>query len=157
MRPLTNPVSMTAIKSLLIADDDADDKDFFVAAIKDINPAAQVFTVPNGVELMKLLQNFMPDILFLDLEMPFKNGLECLVDIQKKENLHHLPIVVFSSTNRPSNIQTAYDMGAHLFFLKPASYSAHVNSLRAILNLDWSQPNLVKEQYCVNGRYTAFS
>jgi DNA-binding NarL/FixJ family response regulator len=99
----------------------------------------------------------VPDLLFLDLEMPYKNGLECLVEIRNNEALKHLPVVVFSSTTRPANIQTAYEMGADLFFIKPSVFSDLSNAVSTILKLDWSQPEVIKQQYAINGRYTAFS
>jgi hypothetical protein len=77
--------------------------------------------------------------------------------MRKNPEWEQLPIVVYSSTSRQSNIQTAYEMGAHLFFIKPSVLQEYTNSLKVILNLDWQHPEKVKEQYCVNGRYTAFS
>jgi CheY-like chemotaxis protein len=70
--------------------------------------------------------------------------------------LERIPVVVFSSTTKPSNIQTAYEMGAHLFFVKPPVYSDYLSSIKAIFHLNWNEPEAVREQYCVNGRYTAF-
>jgi DNA-binding NarL/FixJ family response regulator len=104
-----------------------------------------------------ILKNYVPDLLFLDLEMPFKNGLECLLEIRESASLQHLPVVVFSSTTRQSNIQTAYELGAHLFLVKSPTFSEYASSIRAVLELDWSSPNAVKEQYCINDRYAAFS
>ena len=89
--------------------------------------------------------------------MPYKNGLECLIEMKIDPLLDKIPAVVFSSTTRPSNIQTAYEMGAHLFFIKPPIYSEYLSSLKAILKLNWAEPDAVKEQYCINGRYAAFS
>jgi CheY-like chemotaxis protein len=89
--------------------------------------------------------------------MPYKNGLQCLIEMQNDPELEKIPVIVFSSTTKPSNIQTAYEMGAHLFFIKPPIYSDYLSSIKAIFKLNWSNPQAVKEQYCVNGRYTAFS
>jgi DNA-binding NarL/FixJ family response regulator len=65
--------------------------------------------------------------------------------------------VVFSSTTRPANIQTAYDMGANLFLIKSSSVNEYTKALNTILQLDWSKPDKVKEQYCINGRYAVFT
>ena len=145
------------IQTLLLADDDSDDCEVFCTVVRQIAPPIKVECVSNGRELMALLQHYVPDILFLDLEMPYKNGLECLVEIRENEILKDLPVVAFSSTNRPANIQTAYEMGAHLFLLKSPSYSEFTTALHSILlQLDWREPEAIKAQYCVNGRYTAF-
>jgi hypothetical protein len=66
-------------------------------------------------------------------------------------------VIVFSSTTKPSNIQTAYEMGAHLFFIKPPIYSDYLSSIKAIFKLNWEHPDEIRAQYYVNGRYTAFS
>jgi PleD family two-component response regulator len=152
-----NTVDNLPIETVILADDDQDDKDFFDSAMKEINPSIKIFNVPNGKELMRLLDSFVPDMVFLDLDMPVMNGLECLVAIAKKPELEKMPVVVYSSTTRQANIQTAYEMGAHLYFIKPVVYQHYLNSLKSILKLDWSNPVAVREQYCVNNRYTAFA
>ncbi|MER3472283.1 MAG: response regulator [Chitinophagaceae bacterium] len=144
-----------SIRSIILADDD-DDLEFFSAAVKSLVPLPNIEYVSNGIRLMQLLEHVYPDLLFLDLEMPFKNGLEYLVEIRASEKLKELPVVVFSSTTRPANIQTAYDMGAHLFLLKSSNFDEYTNSIQAIVKLNWSDPQKIKEQYCVNGRYTVF-
>src|SRR5436305_14991714 len=106
---------------------------------------------------MQLLKNYIPDLLFLDLEMPFKNGLECLVEIRANPVFATLPIIMFSSTTRHSNIQTAYEIGAHLFLIKSSRFSEYASSLTAVLSLDWSKPVVSTEQYSINGRLTRFS
>lgn len=146
-----------AVRSIILAEDDIDDQNIFQIALQEVDPAINLDFVSNGKELTSLLQNTKPDLLFLDLEMPYKNGLECLVDIRDNPVLQNLPVVVFSSTTKPSNIQTAYEMGAHLFFIKPPVYQDYLSSIRAILSLDWTDPNAVREDYCVNGRFTAFN
>jgi CheY-like chemotaxis protein len=145
-----------SIRTVFIADDDSDDLLLFTDALGSIDKSVKLETVRNGVDLLSLLTHLSPDLLFLDLEMPGKNGLECLVELRKDPLYTLLPVVVFSSTSRPANIETAYEMGADLFFIKPANYNELISSIRAILALDWSDPSKVKEQYCVNGRYVAF-
>jgi CheY-like chemotaxis protein len=146
-----------AVRSIILAEDDVDDQNIFQIALQEVDPGIRLDFVANGKELTSLLQNFTPDLLFLDLEMPYKNGLECLVDIRNNPLLQNLPVIVFSSTTKPSNIQTAYEMGAHLFFIKPPVYQDYLSSIKAILNLNWRLPDSVREDYCVNGRYTAFN
>ncbi|HEY0040568.1 MAG TPA: response regulator [Flavisolibacter sp.] len=146
-----------SIQSVLLADDDEDDRFVFRDVIYEINPKIHMEIVSGGIQLMKLLEHFAPDLLFLDLEMPFKNGLECLIEIRENEKLKDLPIVVFSSTSRPANIQTAYEMGAHLFLIKEASFDQYTAALKTILQLNWKNPEKIKEQYCINGRFATFS
>jgi len=151
-----NNVRQHSIRTVFIADDDSDDLLLFKDALESVDSSIKLEDVKNGVDLLNLLSNITPDLLFLDLDMPGKNGLECLIEIRKNDQYQFLPIVVFSSTTRPSNIETAYELGADLFFIKPANYNDLTSSITAILALNWSHPEKVKDQYCVNGRYVAF-
>lgn len=152
----TDQLRQPDIRTVFIADDDSDDLMLFQDALATIDSKIKLEHVENGNALLSLLNHLRPDLLFLDLDMPGKNGLECLVEIRKNPRYTSLPIVVFSSTSRPANIETAYEMGGDLFFIKPAIFNDLVSSIRAILELDWSQPSRVKEKYFVNGRYIAF-
>lgn len=155
---LTNkPVHSKRINHIVLAEDDIDDQNIFQLAVEEIDPAIKTQFVTNGEELLVLLQTQKPDIIFLDLDMPYKNGLECLIEIRSDAILETIPVVVFSSTTKPSNIQTAYEIGAHLFFIKPPVYSDYLSSIKAIFKLNWNDPESVREQYCINGRYTAFN
>ena len=145
------------INHIIFAEDDEDDRLFFEDVIRNYNPSIRIDFVSNGVQLMEILPSFLPDLLFLDLEMPYKNGLECLLEIRNNERLSQLPVIVFSSTTRQANIQTAYEVGAHLFLIKSPTYSEYAGSIKAALNLDWTKADHIKEQYCVNGRFTSFS
>ena len=149
-------ISQRPINSIVLADDDRDDHEFFKEALREIAPSVSLSIVEDGDELLKLLNHYIPDFIFLDLDMPCKNGLECLTAIRSNRNLEAIPIVIFSSTSRPANIDTAYVLGADLFFIKPSSYSDLVSSIKAILSLNWGKPADVKEQYFINGRYAAF-
>ena len=144
------------LESVILAEDDPDDHDFFSQALQEISPTLKLIAVENCEALMNLLKSFIPDIVFLDLDMPYKNGLQCISEIRSHPLLHSIPIVIFSSTTRPANIETAYEMGADLFFIKPPVYKDLVSSIKAILSLDWRKPSDIKEQYNVNGRYVAF-
>ncbi len=147
---------MITIKSIVLAEDDEDDVYVFRDAVKTVLPTATLQTVRNGYELLKLLENFLPDLLFLDLDMPVKKGLGCLLHIRSHPRLRDLPRIVFSSTSRPENVQTAYEMGAHLYLAKTGSYRQHICRIEALLGLDWEHPQKVKEKYVTNGQYTAF-
>jgi CheY-like chemotaxis protein len=154
---INKPADIKTITSIILAEDDIDDQNIFQIALEEIDSSIQTQFVSNGKELLNLLQNYKPDLLFLDLDMPYKNGLECLIEIRNDPALEKIPVIVFSSTTKPSNIQTAYEMGAHLFFIKPPVYTDYLSSIKAIFKLNWDTPEAVREQYCVNGRYTAFN
>lgn len=145
------------IHSILVADDDSDDRLFLEDVLREVAPTKSVTSVKDGQELLALFVHFVPDFLFLDLEMPRKNGLECLKEIRSNPTTIDLPVVVFSSTNRDYNIDVAYEMGAHLFFSKPNSYDNLKLAIQTILSLDWSNPSAIKQQHYVDGVYLPFT
>ena len=144
------------IQSLVLVEDDPDNQFFFRNALKEVDAGIKASYVSNGNELLSLLNFFIPDILFLDLEMPVKNGLRCLVNIRNNPQTENLPVVACSATARHADIQIAYEMGAHLFLIKPSIFKFYVSALKAILALDWHNPEAIKQQYFVNGRYASF-
>jgi CheY-like chemotaxis protein len=150
-------MNQKVIQSIVLADDDSDDHHFFKEALAEASPATALTIVKDGKELLDLLQHYLPDLLFLDLDMPVKNGLECLQEIRSNEKTKSIGVVVFSSTTRPANIETAYEMGADLFYIKPSNYNELLSSIKAIIHLDWSNPLTIKSQYYIEGKYTAFT
>jgi CheY-like chemotaxis protein len=114
--------------NILLADDDVDDCIFFKKALGEIQPSVNLTTVRDGEQLMHYLSTnilHLPDVLFLDLNMPRKNGFECLCDIKEDEKLKDIFVVMFS-TSYPRDENYEKDMisrllkiGAHLFIRKP--------------------------------------
>ena len=154
---LTDLQTSKTIHSIILADDDSDDHHFFQEALKEAAPHIALTLVKDGQELLDLLQHFLPDLVFLDLDMPVKNGLTCLQEIRKNDRIRSIGVVMFSSTSRPANIETAYEMGADLFYIKPSNYQELLTSLQKIITLDWSKPELIKAQYCPDGQYHVFA
>ena len=149
-------MKLNHIRHIILADDDEDDRSVFTDVMKEIDAGIKIETASHGLRLMEMLKNFAPDILFLDLEMPYKNGLECLVEIRNNPALKKLFIVVFSSTSRPANIQAAYEMGADLFLIKNASFHQYKSALRNILDLNWNEPEAIRNAHYVNNKFVAF-
>jgi CheY-like chemotaxis protein len=85
--------------NIWLADDDLDDCEVFRDVLEQLVPTASLTVISNGEELMNLLSpSNKPDILFLDINMPLKTGLDCLLEIRAQRHFSRLPIVVFSSS-----------------------------------------------------------
>jgi len=115
----------TSQYNLLLADDDMDDCIFFKEALEELPLTTTLLTVNDGVQLMELLtknQEKLPDIIFLDLNMPRKTGYECLAEIKHNKALQHLPIIVFSTSFDPNLINSLYEKGAHYYVRKPGEF-----------------------------------
>ncbi len=112
--------------NVLLADDDMDDCLFFEQAISELAASTSFTTVHDGEQLMHLLNNEtyqLPHILFLDLNMPRKNGFECLAEIKQNEKLKNLPIVIFSTSFEQEVVNLLYENGAHYFIRKPSEFA----------------------------------
>ncbi len=155
-RPLLIFFALIGKKNLrvLMADDDSDDRELFETAIRDIAPDVEVKTCKNGLELMRLLNDqtlVLPDIIFLDLNMPFKNGQECLEEIRKTQRLRALPIIIYSTSANKEYVDQTYSQGADYYFTKPDSYKELKTIATRLFALDWgTHTRPTKEQYLLN-------
>jgi CheY-like chemotaxis protein len=110
---------------LLLADDDKDDCDLFKEALDELPVTADLATVHDGEQLMQLLvdkKNKLPQVLFLDLNMPRKNGFECLSEIKKNQSLKGLPVIIFSTSYDTDIVNLLYNNGAHFYISKPNEF-----------------------------------
>ncbi|MFZ1799908.1 MAG: response regulator [Chitinophagaceae bacterium] len=119
-------------KNVLMVDDDADDQLLFANALQEIDATMNCEIANNGIEALEKLNTFVPDVIFLDLNMPMMNGMECLAAMKKNTKLAHIPVIIFTTTNDKASIAAAKEMGATAFFHKPIEF----NRLRQkLLNL----------------------
>lgn len=109
---------------ILLADDDADDCLFFKEALEELPVSASLATVNDGAELMDYLDSSpLPDLLFLDLNMPKKTGFECLTEIHQKNKLKEIKVIIFSTHIDPETLKLFHARGAHYFIRKPSEFS----------------------------------
>ena len=114
------------MQKLLLADDDMDDRLFFEDAIEELFTSYKLSTVTDGVELMEVLfdnSEQLPDILFLDINMPRKNGCECLAEIKANDMLKKIPVVIFSTSLDMEIVNKLYENGAHYYIRKPGDFN----------------------------------
>lgn len=110
---------------ILLADDDVDDCTFFEEALKELPVSASLSIVNDGVQLITYLSTVsekLPGLLFLDLNMPRKGGMECLSEIKSNNKLKNLPVVIFSTSLNNDVADRLYQKGAHYYIRKPGEY-----------------------------------
>jgi CheY-like chemotaxis protein len=117
---------------ILLADDDKDDCFLFREALSELPIPTELETVHDGEELMTYLENNsdnLPQVLFLDLNMPKKNGFECLTEIKHNKKLNQIPVIMFS-TSYPRDmdyeqniIKVLYNIGALDYIRKPEDFT----------------------------------
>lgn len=140
--------------TIFYTDDDADDQDFFREVIAEIGGGHQVHTQDGGDELLRLLDNPPPDadVIFLDLNMPQKNGHQVLEEIRRSPRHKHLPIVIFSTSDDAGMIEKSKALGASMYVSKPTSYQRFRQILAAILAMDWKNRTAIETEFLYPNR-----
>ena len=145
-------------KNIWLADDDVDDCEFFEDALKQLLPNTALTIIPNGEVLINTLTPATkPDMLFLDINMPCKNGIDCLVEIRAQRHFCRLPVVIFTSTKASRFIHTSYGYGANLFYSKPTSFQELIAGLTNLFKMDWSDPFTITSNHYVNNMFVAYN
>lgn len=111
--------------NILLADDDETDRLLFTEAFSELKIKTIVQTVNNGIELMKWLNEkvaHLPHLLFLDLNMPLKGGLQCLKEIRSDEKLKNISVAIYSTSNNPKDMEETFINGANIYITKPSDF-----------------------------------
>lgn len=136
-------------KNIFLADDDEDDRLFFEEALKEVCNDAILTVAEDGDELMEILYRPpvpMPDVIFLDLNMPKKNGFECLAEIKNNRTLKNLPIIIFTTSLQEESVRKVYNQGANYYVRKPTDYRQLKLVVKKILAIDWLKEVLQPEK-----------
>ncbi|SFW71832.1 response regulator [Chitinophaga sancti] len=132
--------------SILIADDDADDRELIKAAFDENSTQHQVNFVENGEELLHYLKRGgqyadvtlhpLPHIILLDLNMPKKDGREALKEIKADTLLKSIPVIILTTSMEEKDITTSYELGVNSYIIKPVTYSGLVE-FTSVLSKYW--------------------
>jgi CheY-like chemotaxis protein len=125
---------------ILLIDDDLDDQFFFKEIVQSINPTLNCDTTTNAkIALDELkVSASLPDIIFIDLNMPIMNGFDFLVEIKKEDKLTKIPVGIISTSNIMSEKELAKELGARFFITKPNDFNILRKKLQQILSADIS-------------------
>jgi len=139
---------------LMLADDDSDDCEFFQEAVDEISEECDLTIVNNGVELMHFLESEtanLPHIIFLDLNMPRKSGMECMAEIKASARLDHIPIIIYSTSLDHAVVNELYQLGALHYIQKPAEFASikKVIEKALILFKDAKLPSRSKDHFII--------
>lgn len=110
---------------ILLADDDEADCLLFKEALEELKLKSIVQTVNNGVELMNYLDRediILPNLIFLDLYMPRKSGLECLKEIRADKKFDEISIAIYSTSNAEKDREETFGNGANIYIRKPSDF-----------------------------------
>jgi CheY-like chemotaxis protein len=123
-------------KEFLLVDDDPDDQEIFQIALDEIDPGIKLVVANNGIEALQLLKkdpSYIPDFIFLDINMPKMNGIQCLPEIRKFGHLENVPIIMYSTSSDINIINNTKKLGATEFLVKPTGLRSLVKNLEGFL------------------------
>ena len=125
---------------IILADDDEDDRLFFTDAFDELKINTKVNTFDDGVELMSYLNKedaILPNVLFLDLNMPKKSGIECLIEIKASPKMSGIAIAIYSTSASEEDIEKTFVLGANIYIKKPDSFLKLKKVLSEVVSINW--------------------
>jgi len=125
---------------IILADDDEDDRLLFTDAFSELRINTKVNTFNDGVELMDYLNSpdaVLPNVLFLDLNMPKKNGIECLYEIKQNNKFSDIAIAIFSTSSSEEHIEETFVQGANIYIKKPSDFATLKKVLSDVVTINW--------------------
>ena len=132
---------MTALRTILLAEDSPADAEMAVDALKEARLANPIVHVEDGVEAMDYLlrrgafanrDEGLPAVLLLDIKMPRMDGLEVLKEIRNTEELKRLPVVILSSSREESDLARSWDMGVNAYVVKPVDVDQFFGAVQTL-------------------------
>jgi two-component system response regulator len=130
---------MTAVRSILLVEDNPDDERLTLRALRRGNLANPVVVARNGEEALR--QVFGPDplpcVVLLDLKLPKVDGLEVLRQIRASDRTRLLPVVMLTSSSEDRDIIESYSLGANSYVRKPVNIDEFTEAVRQ-LGLYWA-------------------
>src|SRR5690606_11149227 len=128
---------------IVLVDDDADDRSIFSDALSELKIDTKLTLLEDGRNLLEFLEKSekLPDILFLDLNMPYKSGVECLIDIRKHTKFNDLSIAIYSTSSTDKDIEDTFIHGANIYIRKPNNFANLKKVLGAVVNMNFQFHN----------------
>jgi CheY-like chemotaxis protein len=132
--------------NVILADDDADDRFFFREIISELDIKINLTEFEDGDHLMDYLVDLpreqLPHLVFLDINMPRKTGIECLREIRADQKFCNVPIIMFTTSINKRDIEDSYKCGANMFIRKAYSFQEGLQTMKKLLE-DYSSKSLM--------------
>lgn len=121
---------------LLLVDDDTDDISIFESVLIEVNPSKRFLSAEDGKDALEQLRSMpatLPELIFLDLNMPRMNGKEFLTELKKDHKLKDIPVIIYSTSSYKKDKEDVLNLGAIGFITKPTNTNDLKNILHAIV------------------------
>lgn len=137
--------------SILLVEDNQVDIDLTLLAFARINFVKPVQIARDGNEMLDIIESWQngapqPQLILLDIKLPKVSGLEVLKVIKQSRKIQHIPVVMLTSSTNEVDLQTAYDLGANSYLIKPIDFERFL-TLTTILCEYWTNLNTKPEVY----------
>jgi DNA-binding NtrC family response regulator len=121
-------------KNILLIDDDDDELEIFTAALEDLRISYNCSLARNAQQAMIMFDNSIPDLIFLDVNMPGKGGMKCLRDIRERDSLKKVPVIIYTTCHDEHGVKNAMTSGAAAYVRKPSSIKSLAGVLEQVLD-----------------------
>lgn len=122
------------LKRILLVEDDVEDQSLFLQALDTLKLNIQCRAVNNGKEALEHLDIISRyEMIFLDLNMPLMNGIDCLKALKQHSKYKDIPVIIFTTSMNPADIENCKTMGAKTIFRKPNKFPDLCSGLHSIL------------------------
>ena len=142
--------------NIILVEDDLDDRVAFAELVEKINLPISLHYASDSRELFAHLDKF-PDVnlIFHDINMPLKNGKQCLKELKLNERHRHIPVLMYTASASQIDIDEVYEYGAHYYIVKPYAYVNMMETMKKIFSIDWTatQPIPSREDFVINMTY----
>ncbi len=134
MSPLYKQNTQDSDRLVYLVDDDEDDTFLFQKAFSEVFPNGRLRIFSNGLIMLEIMTEPVnhPNLIFVDLHMPYPDGLEILMNIKINKQWAHIPVILFTGSEDPNKVRLAYQMGAQTVIRKPDTYAMLLEIVQAV-------------------------
>jgi len=124
--------------NVLLVDDDSEESYLFNEALEHAHLNIRLSRANDGNDLISyLFREAPPDLVFMDINMPYKDGLEALTEIRSNSKFKNLPLIIYSTSKNERSINACYEKGADLFIVKPDDFDELMQVVKKVFTYDW--------------------
>jgi CheY-like chemotaxis protein len=138
--------------TFLLADDDIDDAEIFEEALRAVDPTIKFYRAENGADVFVRLESMIPDLIFLDLNMPEMSGWQCLAKLKNTTGYDQIPVIMYTTSSNPRDKEIATDLKAHGLITKPSQPRLLENILLILIKglKDGRLEEVLKDAYVIS-------
>ncbi|OYQ36326.1 response regulator [Flavobacterium cyanobacteriorum] len=124
---------------ILLAEDDTDDRLLFEDAFNDVKIKYTLIIFDNGSDLVAYLHDsdILPHIIFLNLNIPGKTGLECLQEIRNNSRLKDISVAIYSTCSNNTSVEETFIAGANIYIKKTGNFTALKKIISDVVHINW--------------------